>query len=158
MRKLILASALATTLIPAVASAQSYGEVRQDQRELRHDRRELDRAYASGDPRAIHDARREIRDDRRETREDWRDYRRAHPDAFRGPRYVGPRSGWRYRPVGVGYRFDPVFYDRRYWIDPVRYRLPPAVGYQHWVRYGNDVVLVDTRSGRVMNIYGGFFY
>ena len=34
MRKLILASALATTLIPVVASAQSYGEVRQDQREF----------------------------------------------------------------------------------------------------------------------------
>ncbi|HLZ07258.1 MAG TPA: hypothetical protein VKT80_01630 [Chloroflexota bacterium] len=101
IRKLILASALATTLIPVVASAQSYGEVRQDQRELRHDRRELDRAYAGGDPRAIHDARREIRDARHETREDWRDYRRAHPDAFRSPRHVGPRAGWRYRPVDL---------------------------------------------------------
>lgn len=158
MRKLILTSALAAMLIPAVASAQSYGEVRQDQRELRHDRRELDRASANGDRRAIHDARRDLREDRREARGDWRDYRRAHPDAFRGPRYVGPHAGWRYRRVGVGYRFDPVFYDRRYWIDPVRYRLPPVVGYQRWVRYGNDVVLVDTRSGRVLNVYGGFFY
>ncbi|WP_026359800.1 RcnB family protein [Sphingomonas sp. PR090111-T3T-6A] len=158
MRKLILASALMTTLLPAAAMAQSYGEVRHDQREIRQDQRDLNRAYARGDRHDVRDARRDLRNDRREARGDWRDYRRSHPEAFRGPAYVGPRAGWRYRPVGVGYRFEPGFYDRRYWIDPVRYRLPPVVGYQRWVRYGNDVVLVDTRSGRVMNVYGGFFF
>jgi Ni/Co efflux regulator RcnB len=158
MRKLILASALAATLLPAAAMAQSYGEVRQDQRDVNHDQRRLDNAYANGNRHDVRDAQRDLRDDRRETRNDWHDYRRAHPEAFRGPAYVGPRAGWRYRPVAVGYRFEPGFYDRRYWIDPVRYRLPPVVGYQRWVRYGNDVVLVDTRSGRVATVYGGFFF
>ncbi len=130
MRKFILASALAATLLPAAAMAQSYG---QDHRGDRH--------FA----------------DRQEARGDWRDYRRAHPDIYRGPRYIGPRPDWRYRPVGVGYRFDPVFYDRRYWIDPVRYRLPRPLGWQRWVRYGNDVVLVDTRTGTVVDVQGGFF-
>lgn len=157
MRKLILASALAATLMPAAAMAQSYGEVRHDRQDVRQDQRELDRANARGDRHDIREARQDIRNDRRETREDWRDYRRAHPDVYRGGGYVGPRAGWRYRPVGVGYRFEPAYYGQRYWVDPVRYRLPPAVGGQRWVRYGNDVVLVDVRSGRVMNVYGGFF-
>lgn len=158
MRKLILASAIAATLIPAAAMAQSYGEVRHDQRELRQDRGDLRDAQMRGDPRDIRDARREIRDDRREAREDWRDYRRTHPDVFRGPGYVAPRAGWRYRPVAVGDRFDRVYWSQRYWIDPVRYRLPRVAGSQRWVRYGNDVVLVDVRTGRIANVYGGFFY
>jgi len=158
MRTFILASALAATLIPAAAMAQSYGEVRRDQRDIRQDQRDLNRGYATGNPHEIRDARRELRNDRREARQDWRDYRRTHPEAFRGPGYVGPRAGWRYRPVAAGYRFDPVFYGRRYWIDPVRYRLPPVAGFQRWVRYGNDVVLVDTRSGRVISVYNRFFF
>jgi Ni/Co efflux regulator RcnB len=158
VRKLILASALAASLLPATAMAQSYGEIRHDRRELRDDHRDLRDARARGDVRDIRDARRDIRDDRREMREDWRDYRRAHPDVYRGPAYVGPRPGWRYRPVAVGYRFEPVYYGQRYWVDPVRYRLPPAGAYQRWVRYGNDVVLVNVRTGRVIAVNGGFFF
>ena len=62
------------------------------------------------------------------------------------------------RPVTVGYRFDPVFYDRRYWIDPYRYHLRPVLGWQRWVRYGNDVVLVDIRTGRVLAVENRFFF
>lgn len=158
MRKLILASALAATLMPAAAMAQSYGEVRQDGREIHRDQRQLDRAQAYGSRQDVRDARADLRDDRQERRADWQDFRRSHPDVYRGPAYVGPRAGWRYRPVAVGGRFDPVYYGQRYWIDPVRYHLPVAPAYHRWVRYGNDVVLVNTRSGRVMNIYNGFFY
>jgi Ni/Co efflux regulator RcnB len=57
----------------------------------------------------------------------------------------------------VGYRFDPVFYDRRYWIDPYRYHLRPVAGWQRWVRYGPDILLVDIRNGRVLDVYSGFF-
>lgn len=157
MRKLIIASALAATLLPATAMAQSYGEVRQDQRDLRHDRQDLRDAQYRGDRHDAREARQDIRDDRQERRQDWRDYRRAHPEAYRGPAYVGPRANWRYRPVAAGYRFEPVFYGQRYWIDPVRYRLPPAGAFQRWVRYGNDVVLVNVRTGRVISVNGGFF-
>ncbi len=157
MRKLILASAIAAALLPAAAMAQSYGEVRQDQRDTRQDARRLQHDRYAGDPRDVRADRRDIRQDRQETREDWRDYRRAHPDVYRGGGYVGPRADWRYRPVAVGYRFDPVFYGQRYWVDPVRYRLPAAAPYTRWVRYGNDVALVNVRTGRVITIYGGFF-
>ncbi|MDB5736942.1 MAG: hypothetical protein JWO65_610 [Sphingomonas bacterium] len=157
MRKLILASALVATLLPAAAMAQSYGEVRHDNREVRDDRRDLRDAQWRGDRHDARDARHDIRDDRQERREDWRDYRRSHPDVYRGGGYVGPRAGWRYRPVAVGYRFEPAYYGQRYWVDPVRYRLPPVGAYQRWVRYGNDVALVNTRTGVVVNLYGGFF-
>lgn len=157
MRKLILASALAATLVPTLVSAQSYGEVRGDTREIQHDRRDIARARDDGDPRAARDARRDLADDRAERRGDWRDYRRAHPDAFRGPGYAAPRAEWRYRPVAAGTRFEPAFYDRRYWIEPTRYRLPVYGQDRRWVRYGNDVVLVNLRTGRVLTVYNGFF-
>jgi len=61
--------------------------------------------------------------------------------------------------VTPGYRFAPIYYQSRYVIaDPWRYRLPPTRGFNRWVRYGNDVVLVDIRSGRVLEIHNGFFW
>lgn len=159
MRKIILAAVAATILAPVGANAQSAGEVRRDGREIRRDQRDLDQARRYGDRGDIREARRELREDRQERREDWRDYRRAHGDVYRRPAYVGPR-GYRYRPVSVGYRFAPSYYGRDYWINDYQtYRLPrPGYGYQRWVRYGRDVVLVDIRSGRVVQVNNGFFY
>jgi Ni/Co efflux regulator RcnB len=158
MRKLIMAGLMAATMTPAVASAQSAAELRHDRQDIREQREDVRDARRFGASRAeIRDQRRDVADARQEYREDWRDYRRAHPDVYRGARYVGPR-GYAYRPVVVGYRFQPTYYDRRYWIDPVRYRLRPIVGPQRWIRYGNDVVLVDTRTGNVIDINRGFFY
>ncbi|KQS49677.1 MULTISPECIES: RcnB family protein [unclassified Sphingomonas] len=159
MRKMILAAVAAATLVPTVATAQSYGEVRHDQREIRESQRDLQRARRYGDRHDVREARQELREDRREAREDWRDYRRTHGDLYRRPAYAGPR-GYRYRPVNVGYRFAPEYYGRNYWINDYQtYRLSrPASGYQRWVRYGRDVVLVDTRSGQVVQVNNGFFY
>lgn len=159
MRKTIIAAlAAATALMPVAASAQSYREVQQDRRELRQDRREVRDAYRRGDRGDVRDARQELREDRRETREDWRDYRRSNPNAFRGQRYNGPR-GYQYRPVTPGYRFAPAYYGRNYWIsDYGRYRLARPGYNQQWVRYGSDVVLIDLRSGRVLQVFNRFFY
>ncbi|TPG12153.1 RcnB family protein [Sphingomonas oligophenolica] len=163
MRKLMIASLAATLLTPTLAitavSAQSRGEVRRDTREIRQDRRDVQRARAYGDRGDVRDARRELREDRQERREDWRDYRRSHANVYRRGGYNGPRD-YRYRPVSVGYRFAPSYYARNYWInDYATYRLPrPAYGYQRWVRYGNDVVLIDVRNGRTVQVYNRFFY
>lgn len=159
MRTIILAALAAATITPVAASAQSYGEVRQSQRELRESRRDLQDARAYGDRGDIRRARQELREDRREVREDWRDYRRTHRNVYTRPAYYGPR-GYRYRPVTVGYRFAPAYYGRNYWVNDYQaYRLPrPGYGYQRWIRYGNDVVLVDTRSGRTVQVYNRFFY
>lgn len=160
MRKLILSALMATftlpVLAPAAAIAQSP-ELRHDRRDVREERRDLRDAQRDGDRREVRDARHDLRDARDERRGDWRDYRRDNPAAFRGPAYVGPR-GWRYRPVVVGYRLQPTYWSSRYVIDPVRYRLPVASGPTRWVRYGNDVLLVNIRTGRVVTVYNGFFY
>lgn len=158
MRKLVFAGLMAATLIPAMASAQSAGELRNDRRDIRQEERDVHRAERDGaGPGEIRDQRQDVRDARRETREDWRDYRRAHPDVYRGAGYVGPR-GWAYRPVTAGYRFTPTYYDRRYWIEPARYHLAAPGRYERWIRYGRDVVLVDIRGGRVIRVNSGFFF
>ena len=158
MRKIIMAVLAASTLVPAAVQAQSYGEVRRDQREVRESRRDLRQAQRSGDRGDIREARQELREDRREMREDWRDYRRTNGNAFRRGAYRGPQ-GFRYRPVTIGQRFAPAYYGRPYWVDYRTYRLAqPRFSTQRWVRYGNDVVLVDTRSGRVIQVYNRFFY
>ena len=157
MRKLTIAGLMAATLVPGMATAQS-GELRRDRQELRQEQRELSEAQRYGDRRDVREERRDVREARQELRQDWRDYRRTNRDVFRGPAYVGPR-GWRYRPVAVGYRLQPNFYGQRYVIaDPYRYRLPRATGVNRWVRYGNDVLLVNSRNGRVVTVYDRFFF
>jgi Ni/Co efflux regulator RcnB len=160
MRKFILSALIAATAatgLTGVASAQS-NELRRDRWQVREQQRDLREAQRYGSRHDVREAREDLRDARRETREDWRDYRRSNRDAFRGPAYVGPR-GYRYRPVSAGYRLQPAYYGSRYVIaDPYRYRLPRTNGYNRWVRYGNDVLLVDTRSGRVVTVYDRFFF
>lgn len=157
MRTILLSALIAATAFPAIALAQTP-ELRHDRQEVRHQQRDLRQAQLHGDRHDVRDARRDLRDARRETREDWRDYRRSHGDLFRGPRYVGPR-GYRYRVLAPGYRLAPAYYGARYIIaDPYRYRLPRVTGWERWVRYGNDVVLVNIRTGRVISVNRDFFF
>lgn len=158
MRHFIIAGLMAAALFPATAMAQSAAELRRDRLEMREQQRDLAQARRHGDRRDVRDARRDVRDARREYRQDWRDYRRAHRDVYRQPAYVGPR-GWAYRPLAPGYRLERGYYAPRYVIaDPYRYRLPVVRGSLRWVRYGNDVLLVDTRTGRVRDVYRDFFW
>jgi hypothetical protein len=157
MRKAILTGLLAATLVPGLAQAQNH-ELRSDRREIREEQRDVNRAIRNGaSPREIRDQRQDVREARREYRDDWQDNRRRNPDIYRGARWDAPR-GYNYRRIAVGHRFDPVFYDRRYWVDPYRYHLRPVASSQRWVRYGRDVALIDVRSGRVLDINYGFFF
>ena len=172
MRKLLIAALAASTLTPVVASAQSAGEVRRGQEEVRRGQNEVrqgrdevrrdlrrgDMQEAREDRRELREDRREVRKDRREVRQDWRQYRQNNRQAFRQGRYNGPR-GYRYAPVTIGYRFAPTYYSQRYWIgDPYRYRLPRPSYNQRWIRYGNDVILINVRTGRVVQVYRSFFW
>jgi Ni/Co efflux regulator RcnB len=141
MRKLILIAAMAAVAVPTAATAQRYGdrqrtEVRQDRREVRRDRRELRRD------------RQDLRRDRRDVRQDRRQVRRARSA------YVAPYRNWNYRPVTVGFRLQPVFYGSRYYIsDYGYYRLPPPRHrWLRWIRYGDDLLLVNIRTGRVLDV------
>lgn len=158
MRKLILMAMAVAVSLPVVANAQSSGEVRRDRQELRHDREQIRRDLRRGDYRQAERDRQELREDRRETREDWRDYRNSHRNEFRGGAYNGPR-GYRYRPIALGFQLDRSYYGSRYWVsNPQRYRLPLAGNGLRWVRYGNDVLLVNIRSGRVVQVNRSFFW
>lgn len=159
MRKLIVSALAAATLLPAgAASAQSPAEFRKDQRDVREQQQELRDAQRYGTRQDVREARHDVREARQEMREDWRDYRRDHRQVYTMPRYMAPR-GYTYRTVRIGSALNPAFYGQRYWIaDPYRYRLPRAVAGQRWIRYGNDVVLINARNGRVLQVYNGFFY
>jgi Ni/Co efflux regulator RcnB len=163
MRKLITAVLLAATAFPVAASAQSAGEVRRSQRELRQEQRDLREARRFGDRGDIRRERRDVREAREELREDRRDYRR---DDWRGYRQqnrsVYARGNWnapfRYNTFRPGVRIGAPYYQQRYVIaDPYRYRLPRPVGYQRWVRHYNDVLLIDTRRGYVVDVLRGFY-
>lgn len=160
MRKNMILSVLtALSLIPASgAFAQSAQEIRHDNRNVRQEKYRLRQDQMRGDRHDVRDDRHDLREDKQERREDWRDYRQAHRNIFHMPRYMAPR-GRTYRPVTVGIRLAPAFYGRSYWIsDPYRYRLRTVTGPERWVRYGNDVLLVNTRTGRVIEVDQDFFW
>ena len=97
-------------------------------------------------------------DDRPVRLEPWQELREANEDLFRAPDYVSPR-GLPQRRVSVGDQLAMPFYGESYRIaDFETYRLPrPAGSDQQYVRYGDDVLLVNVRSGRVVRVYRDFF-
>ncbi|QNQ09041.1 RcnB family protein [Sphingomonas alpina] len=168
MRKLIIAALIGATAFPAAASAQSQGEVRRDRQDLRQEQRELNRAYRNGDRRDIREQRRDVREARQELREDVRDRNRAwgrndwrgYRDHNRG---IYARGNWnapfRYTAFRPGIRIAPSYFGSRYYIaDPWRYRLPNVGRNQRWVRHYNDVILVDTRRGIVVDVIRNFYW
>ncbi|WP_174285444.1 RcnB family protein [Sphingomonas bacterium] len=92
-------------------------------------------------------------------RYDWNGYRAQNRGAFHLPRYYAPGGGYGYRRYSVGITLGYGFYGQNYWIgNPYTYRLPPAYGPYRWVRYYNDALLVDVRSGYVVDAAYGIFW
>lgn len=168
MRRMILAALAITVSLPAAvpALAQSRAEIRRDRQDVREERREYRQALRYGDRRDIRDerrdlnrARRELREDRRDRnwgRNDWRGYRDRN-------RAVYARGNWRapfrYQSFRPGVAIGRPYFAQRYWIsDPYRYRLPAVRGNQRWVRHYNDVLLVDHRRGRVIDVIRNFYW
>ena len=171
MRKLIITGLLAAVAVPATiapVAAQSRGELRRDRQDIRDEQRDLRGAYRSGDRRDVRDAREDLREARREYREDlndrnrrwgnddWRGWRGQHRDVYARGSWRAP---FRYQTFRTGARIGTPYYASRYWIsDPWRYRLPPAAGYQRWVRHYDDVLLVDVRRGTVLRAIRNFYW
>lgn len=158
MKHTIAALMIGMSLVPAAAVAQSRGEVERSRQEVREERRDLERARRYGDRDDIREERREYQDARRELREDrqdWRAHRNSNPRLYSRGRWNAP---FRYNQFNVGVRITPNYYGQRYWIaDPYRYRLPrPAVN-TRYVRHYDDVLLVNVRTGRVLQVYRSFY-
>jgi Ni/Co efflux regulator RcnB len=128
MRKLILIVLIAATIVPSAADARRR-ELANDRRELRQDRRE-------------------IREDRRDLRQDRRDVRQDR----RRIAYAAPYRGWAYRPLVRGYQLRPVFWGPGYLVDYTIYNLTAPRAEERWIRYGDDLVLVNVRTGRVLDV------
>jgi len=134
-------------------------------------RRDNDRDWRSRDRRDYRDGRRDgYRDGRSDHRRwdrrwrnsdryNWHNYRRHNRNTFNLGIYYSPYRHWSYRRLSIGFFLDSLFYSNRYWIDdPYRYRLPQVYGPYRWVRYYDDVLLVDIYSGEVVDVIYDFFW
>ena len=77
---------------------------------------------------------------------------RVHGPAFHYP------QGWHYRVWRVGMVLPPLFLASDYYYDdygPLGLQAPPP-GYR-WVRYGDDLLLVNLRTGSVEDVVYGVF-
>jgi len=95
---------------------------------------------------------------RNDNRFRWEDYRRDNRAIFALPRFLAPR-GYAYRRWEIGVNLPTIFFGPRYWIsNPYAYRLPPAPFGTHWIRHFSDALLVQNRTGRVIDAVYGIFY
>ncbi len=96
---------------------------------------------------------------RRDRRHDWQGYRNHNRSHYNRGRYYAPYRGHHYRRPSIGIQFSSGYFGSRYVIsDPYRYRLPSAYGPYRWVRYYNDAVLIDTRTGYAADVVHNFFW
>ena len=96
---------------------------------------------------------------RNDRRYDWNRYRSNNRRVFQLGSYYAPYRNYSYRRLGIGLSLDSLFFGNRYWIsDPYQYRLPEVYGSYRWVRYYDDVLLVDTYSGQVVDVIYDFFW
>ena len=96
---------------------------------------------------------------RRDRRYNWSEYRSRHRDHYRPGRYYSPYRNYSYSRLWIGFSLRPLFYSSTYWInDPWSYRLPEVYGPYRWVRYYDDVLLVDIYSGEVVDVIHDFFW
>ena len=92
-------------------------------------------------------------------RQDRRDDRYSNRNLFRMGPYYSPYRGYGYNRLSIGVVLDSLFYGRNYWLsDPYSYRLPPAPPGTQWIRYYDDVVLVDVYTGEVLDTIYDFFW
>jgi hypothetical protein len=92
-------------------------------------------------------------------RYDWSGYRKFNRDRYRLGRYYAPYHDYSYRRLGIGVSLGSLFYSDRYWIDdPWQYRLPEVYGPYRWVRYYDDVLLVNIYTGEVVDVIYDFFW
>lgn len=157
---LIAATALPLAAIPTTASAQSRAEVRDSYRDLKEERRDLKRAYRYGDKRDIKRERRDVRRAKKEYARDLKDYRKAQKRRHHYA-YKYQRSNWRapfaYHSWDRGARINPRYYHARYTISD-HYRMPRASRNMRWVRHYDDALLINIRTGRVIDVQRNYFW
>ena len=141
----------------AIERARQGGDLRDGRRDRDGNWRDgdRDRNWRDGHRRYDNNWRNEWRRDRRY---DWRRHRNSNRSAFRFGIYYDP-FGYSYRPYSIGWPIRSSYWGSNYWLrDPWMYRLPPVYGPYRWIRYWDDAILVDMRSGRVVDVIHNFFW
>ena len=96
---------------------------------------------------------------RNDRRYDWFGHRNLYRSQFQWPTYYSPYRNWGYHRLSIGFSLRPLFYSDQYWINnPWNYRLPDVYGPYRWIRYYDDALLVDVRSGEVVDVIDNFFW
>jgi Ni/Co efflux regulator RcnB len=133
---------------------RAYRDGRQDQRQVSQHRRGDNRFEYRG--QRYDNWNNNWRGDRRYN---WRDHRQSNRHAYHPGRYYAPSRGRGYSRLSIGFTLGSPYYASNYWIsDPWSYRLPSVYGPYRWVRYYDDVLLIDVRSGRVVDVEHNFFW
>ena len=139
---------------------------REDRRDYREDRRDNHR-WNTWNDWYRHDYRQDHRYDYRygNHRDDWHrsDWRRSWRHGWAGTRYRSPYryyypSGFSYRSWRIGYELPLAFLIADYFLDYRPYGLAPPPYGCRWLRVGDDVMLVDIRSGVIVDILYNFYY
>ncbi|WP_205481235.1 RcnB family protein [Sphingomonas arenae] len=148
---------------------QRAGQILGDNlRERRAEREAERRAERDRSPVARPPAFRDLRDRgsvdsfrhswRRDHRYDWRRHRDRNRHLFHFGWYYDP-FGWGYRRWNIGWNIWPSYWSDRYWLrDPWQWRLPTVYGSYRWIRYYDDALLVDLRTGRVVDVIYDVFW
>ena len=153
--KFLIAAVIATTLTPMAAQAQTR-ELNRDRQEVRQEKRDVQDARRNGERQDVREERRDVREARQEYKEDWREYRQKNRRAFQATRFNAP---FRYRTFNTGVSIGASYYAPRYRVSNyANYRLPNPGRYQTYVRHYNDVLLVNTYSGEVVDVIHDFFW
>ncbi len=101
----------------------------------------------------------------RNRRDDWRrpEWRRDWSHGWSGHRYRAPARyvyprGYRAHSWRIGYHLPPVFIVSNWYVDWRAYRLAPPPWGCRWLRVDGDLLLIDERSGEIVDALYGFFY
>ena len=173
LRERILRREQAGTTVPREVPAadltaeqrrQRAGEILSDRLRERRDQREAERRDVERRPPVFRDLRDRTSVEsfrhswRRDDRYDWRRHRERNRHLFHLGWYYDP-FGWGYRRWNIGWNIWPSYWSDRYWLrDPWQWRLPTVYGPYRWIRYYDDALLVDLRTGRVVDVIHDFFW
>lgn len=173
MRRILLAALAVTVALPTVATAQSgpgaQHEVRRDdprganqstpprqqQQTPQKPQTQPAKPQAQQQKPQVQPARPQAQ---QAHREEWQDHRKANRNLYKKKAYVAPK-GYKYKAVKVGAKLDRPLYAKPYWVTNYStYRLPKLSKNLNYIRYGNDVLVVNMTNGRVTRVYDNFFW
>jgi Ni/Co efflux regulator RcnB len=92
-------------------------------------------------------------------RYDWRGHRSRYQNYYRAAPYYAPYGYSNRSNFSIGVSIGQPYYQPNYYVsNPSYYRLPEHYGSYRWVRHYNDVMLIDTRNGYVVDMVRDFYY